>query len=244
MSVRLGNATRKATCHCAAQYFKTKNLTTRGYQMLDISKIYTSNNYGDFKILEHTSRDMVLIEFIGTGYQSSVNLSNAKAGAVKDKLKPSVLGVGFIGKGKYSISIKGRKTKAYTVWESMLKRCYYHKYHDKNPTYKDCSVTSEWHNFQVFAEWFELNYIKGFELDKDIKMNGNKVYSPRTCSFVSSVDNTIKAKSKHYTLTSPERVIVEIYNMSEFCRKNKLNIGHMCSVHSGKRRVHKGWTKP
>ena len=42
----------------------------------------------------------------------------------------------------------------------------------------------EWHNFQVFAKWFDENYKEGFVLDKDILLKGNKIYSPDTCVFV------------------------------------------------------------
>ncbi len=37
--------------------------------------------------------------------------------------------------------------------------------------------------------------------------------------------------------------LVYIYNLSEFCRKNSLGVGHMSSVFSGKRPHHRGWRK-
>lgn len=57
-----------------------------------------------------------------------------------------------------------------------------------HPTYKGCTVCDEWHNFQVFAKWYDENYYllddQRTELDKDILIKGNKTYSPETCVFV------------------------------------------------------------
>jgi hypothetical protein len=55
-------------------------------------------------------------------------------------------------------------------------------------------VSPEWHNFQVFAEWFEREPNSGnfgFQLDKDLRLSGNKVYGPDTCSFVPSPINSL-----------------------------------------------------
>tara|TARA_R110000744_G_scaffold380201_1_gene500145 strand:- start:1165 stop:1539 length:375 start_codon:yes stop_codon:yes gene_type:complete len=43
----------------------------------------------------------------------------------------------------------------------------------------------------VFADWFFLNYTDGLHLDKDILKQGNRVYSPDTCVFVSYQVNSL-----------------------------------------------------
>lgn len=110
----------------------------------------------------------------------------------KDRLNPSIYGVGFIGIGKFK-SCKGKsKSKIYQTWQHMLARCYCNKTQKIQPTYIGCTVCIEWHNFQNFAEWHQKNYIDGFFLDKDIKRPGNKVYSPDNCLFVpSSINNLL-----------------------------------------------------
>ena len=89
-------------------------------------------------------------------------------------------------------------TKAYSTWHSMLQRCYNDKFHKKYTTYIDCEVCPEWHNYQNFANWFEQNYyeIEGqrTDLDKDILIKGNKVYSSDTCIFVPKSINTLFVK--------------------------------------------------
>lgn len=73
---------------------------------------------------------------------------------------------------------------AYCTWTSMLRRCYSSKYHIEKPTYMRCTVCSEWLLLSNFKKWFDLNYVEGFQLDKDILITGNKLYSPDTCCFV------------------------------------------------------------
>jgi hypothetical protein len=114
---------------------------------------------------------------------------------MSNKFLKTVRGIGYIGEGKYLVSIKRKHTKIYITWRGLLERCYSESYHIKKPTYKDCSVHPDWHNFQVFAEWFEKNYVEGFELDKDILIKGNKIYSPETCCFIPPEVNTLFTKS-------------------------------------------------
>ena len=77
----------------------------------------------------------------------------------------------------------------YRVWKSMLKRCYSTKYHERQPTYKGCSVSDEWLRFSNFRGWMECQDFKDKQLDKDLLIEGNKVYSPETCVFVSGMVN-------------------------------------------------------
>ena len=89
--------------------------------------------------------------------------------------------------------INGKRIKcpAYQAWKAMLTRCYYVKNQERHPTYKGCSVAKEWLVFSVFLKWYESNYIEGFDLDKDIKVKGNKVYGPDTCLVLPRCINTL-----------------------------------------------------
>ena len=210
---------------------------------LNSLKVYTSNNYGQFKVVEYIDRLNVVVKFIDTGFVTKVAVCNIKKGEVKDKLHPSIYGVGFIGEGDYKASVNGKITKQYKTWSGMLERCYDPKLHKKRPSYIGCTVCTEWHDFQVYAKWHDNNYVDGYHLDKDIKLKGNKIYSPNTCMFVSASDNTVNAHAKHYHFSNPAGKVVDIYNLAEFCRENKLHHGAMSAVHLGKTKQHKGWRK-
>lgn len=90
---------------------------------------------------------------------------------------------------------KSKQTKCYVTWTSMMKRCYSSKYQEKKPTYIGCSVCEEWYDYDNFYNWFQEHYKEGFALDKDILLQGNKVYSPDTCVFVPSNINQLFVKS-------------------------------------------------
>lgn len=72
----------------------------------------------------------------------------------------------------------------YSVWCSMLCRVYYENKLKLQPAYKDVTVCGEWLNFSNFREWFIENHVDGWQMDKDLLVVGNKVYSPDTCVFV------------------------------------------------------------
>ena len=77
----------------------------------------------------------------------------------------------------------------YRAWESMLQRCYYSRLQERFPTYKGCSVSQEWLTFSVFKCWMECQDFEGKQLDKDLLLSGNKVYSEETCVFVTRAVN-------------------------------------------------------
>lgn len=205
--------------------------------------IFETLSCGKLKVLDYKSARNVDVEFVDTGFKTSAQAGDIRRGSVKDYLKPMLFGVGFFGSGNYKARVGGILTVRYNTWADMIQRCYDSSYHDKKPTYSDCTVCDEWHNYQNFAAWFDENHVDGYQLDKDIKIDGNKHYSPETCMFVTGLDNAIKAFAKNYKFVDPLGVLVEIYNLSDFCRGKDLISSGLCNVHNGKWVSYKGWTK-
>ena len=88
-----------------------------------VGKLCKSLNSGDFKIVKYNDNRNVEIQFINTGYETSVQLTNIRNGEIKDPHLPSVYGVGELGT-KYPTKVNGVLTKEYKLWHSMLRRCY------------------------------------------------------------------------------------------------------------------------
>jgi len=73
----------------------------------------------------------------------------------------------------------------YQTWLNMLRRCYSPVSHKLHPTYKGCSVCTDWLRFSVFRTWMMKQPWAGNHLDKDLIRPGNRVYCPAMCAFVS-----------------------------------------------------------
>lgn len=76
--------------------------------IIDPDKVYKSNNYGDFKIIEKNGRNdnnclLVKIQFIDTGFSYIVQYSNAIRGNVRDKTYKKVNRKGDINVRKNNI---------------------------------------------------------------------------------------------------------------------------------------------
>ena len=84
--------------------------------------------------------------------------------------------------------------KYYRTWKNMLERCYDSNLHLKHPTYIGCIVCEEWLTFSNFKAWMETQDFGGKDLDKDILVKGNKIYSPETCIFVTNAINKLFTK--------------------------------------------------
>lgn len=214
---------------------------------------FFTENYGQLEVVSINGSKNILVRFVDTKYEKVTSSSNILTGRVKDPTAPTIFGVGFFGIGdyKFSNSETGRIVRlAYSRWNAMLRRCYSESELKKSPTYLGCTVFSGWHNFQNFAKWFIENYPNdggSYDLDKDIKIHGNREYHPDKCLLVTRRENvsesTKRTLAKNYTFTSPDGIAVEIRNLSEFCVKNNLSAGKMSMVNSGKRVSHFGWTR-
>lgn len=101
-----------------------------------------------------------------------------------------VYGVG-INDAPYTVKGEGFHCPFHRKWSDMMTRAYSDAYHLRRPTYKDVEVCEEWQSFIGFKSWMEDQDWEGKELDKDLRVVGNKIYSPETCMFVSSRVNSI-----------------------------------------------------
>lgn len=148
------------------------------------------------KIINYTNDKNITVEFQDK-FKAKVNTryNCFQKGEVKNPYFPNRFDIAYIGRGDYRAVINKSITIQYQTWDDMLKRCYDKKFHHKQPTYKDCSVCEEWHNFQTFAKWHDENYYilnnEKIQLDKDILAKNNKIYSPDTCIFVPERINSL-----------------------------------------------------
>jgi hypothetical protein len=143
-------------------------------------------------------------------------------------------GVGILGEGQYS-SVSHRRI--YFTWSTMLFRCYVKKVQDKQQSYIGCTVDERWHNFQNFChDYLAMNGSNlNWQLDKDILIKDNKIYSKDTCVLLPQELNCIMTcyKSKNNNLPigvswsnrtkSPYRALCYIN------KKNK-SLGHFPTI--------------
>lgn len=109
-----------------------------------------------------------------------------------------VCGVG-INDRKYPSKANGAAKKEYTLWSAMIRRCYAEKALIRNQTYIECTVSENFKSYSYFYEWCQNQIgfgINGWDLDKDILIKGNKIYSEDICVFLPSCLNTITLSVK------------------------------------------------
>lgn len=140
-------------------------------------------------IVEYNETRDIVVEFIGYGEKSRVKTQKVHflEGQVKNPYFKEVVGVGC--QGKTETRVKGVHKKSYKVWISMLQRCYDDKVLAKKPYYRGCTVCERWLCYEYFEEDYnkmilELNHTGEYQLEKDIMVKENKIYSPETCCLV------------------------------------------------------------
>jgi hypothetical protein len=105
-----------------------------------------------------------------------------------------VYGVG-VNDADYALSskINGKTVRCpfYQTWKGMLRRCYSKAFHKRCHTYTSCTVASEWVFFSKFKVWMDNQDWHGKQLDKDILIQNNKIYSSEACIFVTAEINKL-----------------------------------------------------
>lgn len=76
------------------------------------------------------------------------------------------------------------KCPYYQKWIHMINRCYNKNTHKNQPRYIGCSVDSKWLRFSNFRDWMSSKDWEGKALDKDLLVEGNKIYGEDTCVFI------------------------------------------------------------
>jgi len=120
--------------------------------------------------------------------------------------------VGGIGtKGcTYPTTFNGKMLKEYDIWGSMLLRCT-EKCWANYPSYVNTFCSENFKSYTFFYEWCQEQ--KGFgnkdekgkywQLDKDLLVKGNKLYSEDTCVFVPQEINILLIKCDSVRGDSP-----------------------------------------
>jgi hypothetical protein len=128
------------------------------------------------------------------GAKVKTNAQAIKNGSVANPYHKSVYGVAYFGEP----SDPWNTCKdIYMTWAGMIERVHVIEALDKRPTYRVCGISEDWYCFANFYEWAKQqtgSSNKRWQLDKDILMKGNKLYSKDTCCFVPSDINALFTK--------------------------------------------------
>ena len=198
---------------------------------INYGEIYNSDNCGPFIPIEYIGgvEDLVKIKFINTGSERIVTSNQLVHGKVKDKYKPNIANIGYLGHFNGKVSDHSNII-FYRPWNDMINRCY-NKTDKDYPIYGAMGITVEqrWFDFGNFYEDAKLLY--GYEnklkypsmfcLDKDyLQMNipkNQKIYSKNTCMWISKYDNIIimgreNSNSKYFGVTKTSRGYLARYS--------------------------------
>jgi hypothetical protein len=94
---------------------------------------------------------------------------------------------------------------------------------------------------------YDTDYLKRMSESQKGKVNKGSLAAAKIKKGTTIYNNPSVAKqadklSKFYSLVSPDSVVHEGKNLSEFCRQHNLNQGCMSNVLTGRKKHHKGWT--
>lgn len=115
------------------------------------------------------------------------------------------------------------------MYHNMYDRCYSKDYHERSPKYIGCTMCDEWlDDKENFYEWVRENFYevdgeRTVELDKDILVKGNKIYSPDTCIFAPQSINSYFENLTREPVYSPK---LGKYKMDIFIEGKTVNIGY------------------
>lgn len=175
-----------------------------------VGRVFTGN-FGNYKIIEYKNAREVTVEF-EDGYTRKCSSNSLRIGSVKNPNFPTIFGVGYLGEGKFSDAKGFSESYTYKLWRHVLGRVFRKEY---EAHYSDCDIDELWLCYNNFAEWchnqkgFSSFDDKGerFQLDKDFKLKGNRLYSPETCIFLPREINQSIVSRRNYRGKNPLGVV-------------------------------------
>lgn len=123
------------------------------------------------------------------------------------KMKQELLDNGWVNDRTYSIYNVDEngipckslgKNVVYEVWSGMKQRCTDKRCKEKYPTYINAAASSEFKDFTKFHNWWYKQVghsISDIQLDKDLLIKGNKIYSSDTCLLIPNYVNNFLIQS-------------------------------------------------
>ncbi|QGH72580.1 MAG: transcription factor [Myoviridae sp. ctThM1] len=133
----------------------------------------------------------------------------------------------------------------YQTWKGMLQRCYNKKFQNRRRSYNGCSVHPEWFLFSNFKAWMETQDWEGKELDKDLLLRGNKLYSPENCVFISKSLNLFIVENKQTRGKLPIGVVwyKKIQKYRATCRCPFTGTKKHLGFYEDAEEAHKAWLR-
>nr|DAG70217.1 MAG TPA: hypothetical protein [Caudoviricetes sp.] len=209
----------------------------KGIERMNMVGSYITNRYGTkAKIISLDKENNTYNLALDNGYSFSkkcFDIDNNKNN-FKTPYCKTFSGVGYVGE-KYSPK---DYPEFYSKWYGLLDRVYgrqdINKYY---ASYKGCTICNRWLNFSNFVDdmlnmWYECD--DDLNIDKDIKIKGNKIYSPETCLLVpAKINKTFigilgcdkQGEDKHYKGihwdNNKKRWVVKPIGRSKGCDESK-----------------------
>jgi hypothetical protein len=129
------------------------------------------------------------------------------------------------------INSKQDSTKSGSVWKKMRDRCKVEGWQQKNQaTYIGCHQSKDFLDFQLFTEWhvIQVGYgLENYNLDKDVLVQGNKLYCSEMCVVIPRQLNTFFCSAEAIRGEYPQGV-------------SRMYDKYMCRVRSNGVQVSKG----
>ena len=152
-----------------------------------VGQVRNTNEGGSFTVIEvHSAINVIIKHNDEHGHIAKVSSCQVRNGNIRNPFYPTLYGVAYMGVGKHKAKIKGKHVQHYSIWTGAVCRCYCPVRLAKRPSYNGCTLSKEFLCYQNFAEWYTTHesYGLGYELDKDLLVKGNKVYSAETCTLI------------------------------------------------------------
>lgn len=195
-NIKTGRVLDKTIVNATGKYKIGQKITKLDGDVVEVINIYKKrDNRGEL-------RTILEVRFLENGFVTKCYPDNLfKEGRVRNLYKPTVHGVGSLGDID-DIVVKYKRIsdcKEYDLWEGILRRCYQKDYEHRNKSYEDVFICDRWKRFDYFYE--DIKHVDGYdlwktwkeehpnekniyELDKDTKILGSKIYSPETVQFI------------------------------------------------------------
>lgn len=198
-------------------------------------------SHGKVEIVDFFNCQKVIVKFLGYNDLIETTFSNIKKGEIKNRMLPTIAGVGIIG---YDIK-NPTKHPLYGRWAAMILRCY----DVNNSNYSAYGgagvyVDKDWLYFPNYVrdvskmEHYKelINDSRNWDIDKD--KSGDKIYSKNTCLIIKKSENcSLSSTSRQksiYQLTLDGQIVRKWESTKAASASLGISSGNICSCLKGR----------